>query len=304
LWLQQYTANLANAAFGLAGQQYQPFPGPTVAAPSPLTQQSWQMAQNNVGNYNPFLQRAGALTQQAAQPLTAADINQYMNPYMGDVVKGIESNLNTNLQQNVLPGITSQFVSAGQSRSPQEMQAANQAAYLNQQAIGQQVGQALNTGYQGALSAAQNQQQMEQRAGAQLGTLGALTQQLGTGDIAQIAAAGQAQDTLSQANINAALNQFYQQQQWPYQQLGFASNIVRGLPVSQNTQYSNLTYPPGGSTYAPSPLAALGGSLGALSAVGGLGYRRGGSVDAHRSRRHARGLPRGGGALTSAAQVA
>lgn len=272
LWQQQYAYNLANAATNLADTPYTPFPGPTVATPSGATTQAEKMAVSNAGNYQPFQQQAGALTAASAQPLTASQINQYMNPYENQVVGGIESALNTNLQQNVLPGVQNSFVSAGQSKSPQEMQATNNALYMNQQAVGQQVGSALETGYQGALSAAQAQQGREATAGAQMGTLGALQQQEGVTDVGQVAAAGQTIDANHQANINSAINQFTQQQQWPYQQVGFASNILHGLPTGSTTQ--SVTQP-SSTYYSPSPLATIAGTA---SAAGALGLRRGGHV--------------------------
>jgi hypothetical protein len=275
LWLQDYTYNLANAASNLASTPYQAYGGPTVAAPSATTLQAQQLAASNVGNYQPYLQQAGALTQAAGTPLTGQQIQQYMNPFENTVIGGIESSLNTNLNQNVLPGIQDRFVTAGQSRSPQEMQATNNAVYQNQQAIGQQVGSALETGYNGALQEANAQQTAQQQAGAQLGTLGSLTQALGQGDVASLAASGQQQDTLAQNNINAAMNAFYQQQQYPYQQLGFASNIIRGLPVNTNQQTSGVTYQNSG--YTASPLASLG-----QLALGSGVLARGGRVSKRR----------------------
>lgn len=91
-------------------------------------------------------------------------------------------------------------------------------------------------------------------------------------DTGQLAAAGQAQDTVNQANINAALNNFYAQQQWPYQNLGFASNIIRGLPVNTNQQTVGTTY---NVPYQASPLSQfLGLTLGGAS----LGLKKGGPV--------------------------
>lgn len=282
-WQDEASYNLGNAAMGLAGQSYNPFPGPTVAAPSAATQQAEQMAVGNVGSYQPYLQQAGALTAASGKAITPGQINSYMNPFMNQVVGGIESNLNTNLNQNVLPGVQDRFVSAGQSRSPQEMQATNNAVYQNQQAIGQAVGGVLNSGYQGALSAAENQQQQEGRAGAQLGTLGQLTQQLGQGDVGSVAAAGQTIDSNNQANLNAAQNQFNQQQQWPWQQLQLASGIINGLPVSTTGSTSGATVNQQGYTASPlaqlGGLASLGSGLGNLfgGSSGGYSYSNGGS---------------------------
>ena len=265
LWMQQSEYNLANAAQQLAQQPYQQFRGPQVASPSGQTKQAWQLAGQNVGNWNPYLQQAASLTGQAAAPITAADISTFMNPYESYVTGA----LNKNLMDNILPGVQSQFVSAGQAASPQQAQIAGQAVYNTQQAAGQ----ALAQNYAGALSALQQQRAQEQAAGAQYGQLGQTTAQLGATDVSQLAAAGQGQDVLSQANINAALNNWQQQQQWPYQQLGFASDIVRGLPVQTSTSTQGTYYP---QAYGASPFAAaLGGAQAGSS--GGL-FAEGGAV--------------------------
>lgn len=394
LWLQDYTYGLAGAAQNLASQPYTQFPGPQVASPSDATQQSWNMALGNVGNYQPALNNAATATYYGSLPtdvgninapspinfsqlnapspvnfspvgtpstinassLSGSDIQKYMNPYMDQVIGGLTSASNNNLFQNVLPSVQDRFVSAGQSRSPQEMQSTNNAVYQSQQALDQAIGGALNTGYQGALSTAQQQQAQQlqtqlqqqgvglgvaeqnqslglqnaqqqqgfqtafqqqqqqlglstaeqqqgvglgvqqqnqtlalqqqqanraaqQAAGAQYGQIGALTQQLGAADTGQVAAAGQAQDVNSQANINAALNNFYAQQQWPYQNLTYASNIIRGQAEPSNTQQVGLQYNPG-QTYSASPLSSFIGTTLGASALGtaATSLKKGGRV--------------------------
>lgn len=404
LWLQQYTANLAGAASNVASQQYQPYTGPQVAQPSADTQNAWNLTNQNLGNYQPALAQANALTAQAGQPIQtpgaiqsptpisagtintpgaitaptiqapneittnpitanaigASDIEKYMNPYQDQVIGALRRASNENLFTDILPNLQDRFVSAGQSRSPQEMQATNNAVYKSQSALDNAIAGSLQSGYTGALNTAAQQQgfltnlaqqqqsqdlalrqqqqgfrtgveqqqqgfqtglaerqqaqnlglQQQQQAlrtalaqqqqaqdlalrqqqqslglnvaqgnraaaqtaGAQAGQLGALTQQLGAADAGQLAASGQAQDTVNQAHVNAALNNFYAQQQWPYQNLGFASNIIRGLPVNTNQQTVGQTY---NAQYSPSPLSQfVGTTLGASA----LGLKDGGRV--------------------------
>lgn len=277
-WLQAYVYNLANAAQGLAGSPYTPYTGQKVATPSAATQQSWGMATGNVGNWQPNLGYADAYTASAGAPITGDDIGRFFNPYTDKVIGGLTDASNRNLFNTVLPRIQSQFVSAGQSRSPQEMQFTADALRGSQDSLNNAIAGAQQTGWQGALNAAMQGKQMQQTAGAQIGQLGALRQQLGAADTGQVAAAGQAQDTVNQTNVNSALNDWYAQQQWPYQNLGFASNIIRGLPVNTNTQTVGMA-PAGSTSYAASPLSSfLGASLGARS----LGYRQGGEVTRRR----------------------
>ena len=295
LWYQQYLWNLANTATNVAGQAYTPFPGQQVATPSGDTQQSWQMAAGNTGNYMPALNAATGMTSAAAAPIGADQINQYMSPYTNDVVHGLQTAANKNLFENQLPRIQSQFVSAGQAASPQQAQQYNDALYQSNQALDYATAQALQSGYGGALNTAVQEQNNMRTAGAQMGTLGSLTQQLGASDTGMVASAGQSQDAINQANINASLNNFYTQQNWPYQNLAFASNVVRGQNIPTNTQQVGTTYAPA-SAYTASPLSTfVGTALGASALSNGsnsgsrsLGLRDGGRVRHGALRRYAK----------------
>lgn len=269
LWLQQFTANLGSAATGLASQPYSQFPGPQVAAPSAATTQAQQMALQNVGDYQPDLTTAQQMTNAGSTPLTSGAINQYLNPYTSNVIGGLQSASNYNLINNQLPAISSQFVGAGQAASPQMAQADNNALYNSNQALDQATAGALASGYNSATQTAEQQQALQLQGGAQQGQLGALTQQLGGYDVGQVAASGQSQDTQNQANINAAMNNFYSQQQWPYQNLAYASNIIRGQPVASNT-YTVGLQPASSSSYTASPLSAfIGTTLGGSALLNG-----------------------------------
>jgi hypothetical protein len=271
-WLQEQTYNASNAAFNLANQPYTPYPGQEVAPPSPATTASWQMAQNNVGSYKPDLAQAGALTQAAGTPVSEQDISNYLNPYTKDVTGALARLAGQNLSENLLPSVNDTFIKNGSFGGSQDSEFNNRAVRDTQASLLNAQAGALQQGYQGALTAAQAQKAQEGSVGAQFGQLGALGTQLGAADVSQVAGAGQAQDTLAQQNINASMNNFQQQQQWPYQNLAFASNIIHGLPVGSTTQTAGLTTP---SSYAPSPLAS---GLGTYALSNGLKMRRGGRV--------------------------
>lgn len=264
LWLQQSIFNSINAATNAASQPYTPFPGPQVAAPSDNTQHAWDLAGQNVGNYQPFMDQAGALTAAGGAPVSSGDISTFLNPYE----KYVTGALNRNLMDNILPSVQDKFVSAGQSRSPQEAQITSNSIRGTQEAVGEAMAQ----NYQGALGALQADRSRQLGAGSQFGQLGALRAQLGAGDIASLGTAGGQQDAYSQANINAALNNFNNQQQYPQQQISWLSNIIRGLPSAGQTQQTvGQTYP---GAYGPSPYATV---LGAYQ-QNQSGLRRGGAV--------------------------
>jgi hypothetical protein len=91
-------------------------------------------------------------------------------------------------------------------------------------------------------------------AGVQAG-LGQKAQALGLTGAAATEAVGAEQQAMNQKNLDLAYQDFQTQTQYPEQQLGFLSNIVRGLPSGGATQAQSGTSM--GSTYSASPLASL-----------------------------------------------
>lgn len=295
--MQDYVSGTANAASNLAGTPYTPYPGPQLATPSPQTSASWNLAGSNVGAWQPAVGQGAALTNAAATPISQDQINSYFDPYASAVTGAIQNLGNQNLTQNILPGLNNSFTSAGQFGSPQNQEGVSQAVKGTQQAELNAEAQPLMQGYQGAIQTALAEQQAQQTGGAQLGQLGALTSTLGAQDVGTLAASGNAQDTLAQANINSAISNFQNQVQWPYQNVQYASNIIRGLPTTSTpttTQTVGTAYP---SAYQPSPLATFASTAGGLSA---LGVRKGGHIQRGMLERYARG----GGALSRYARAA
>lgn len=148
-------------------------------------------------------------------------------------------------QQNLAARLGVQQLGATQSL---EAQRANQAALLQAQQLAEQSRQyGAGLGLQGAQAATQ--------AGATLGQLG-IGQQQQAIDLAKaqeaFGAMGQAE---RQKAMDIAYQDFIQQQQYPYKQLGFMSDILRGS--------ANLAATGGKTIYEPPPSLA--------SQVGGLG---------------------------------
>ena len=103
-------------------------------------------------------------------------------------------------------------------------------------------------------------------AGAQLGQLGATQQGADIARQNQMATMGGQQQALEQQKINQAIQDYGIQQQYPQMQLGFMSNMLRGLPMESM----------GRQTYQapPNALAQLGGlgtsALGIYGMSGGF----------------------------------
>jgi hypothetical protein len=93
-----------------------------------------------------------------------------------------------------------------------------------------------------------------------------------------MSAMGAQQQALEQQKINQAIQDYATQQQYPQMQLGFMSNMLRGLPMQAQTTQGYQAAP-----NALSQIAGLGtagvGAYGLGKAVGA--FKQGGKVDSN-----------------------
>ena len=195
-----------------------------VAGLGSLEQQGIQSAQTTgvgAGSVNQGI----STIQGAAAPVGAQQISQYLNPYQSYVTN--EIGRQGQMMQNKL-GATA--VGAGAFGGGREgvQQAELQGRILSN------MGQAQAQGFNTALGAAQNQQQIGLRAGQQLGQMGQLQQQMAQGDIQQLMAAGGVQRQLAQQVLDAQRQSTLQQQYEPYQRAEFLSNLYAAGPKSSS----------------------------------------------------------------------
>jgi hypothetical protein len=284
---------------------YMQYQGERVAQFSPLQQQSYQNAA--LMQSQPQLQDATALAGQAGlgalntqytfkpSDFTSANIQGMMNPYMQGVVE--------RQQQDA----ARQAAIAGQA---QQAQAARSGAFggsgdylMRAQAAGnlaRQKGdiqaQGLNNAYNQAMQQYNAQNQLnaqQQQFGAGLGLQGLQTALSGAQGLGQL---GQQQYTQNMG-INALQNQYGLQQQaqiqkdidtkyqdflnyqnYPYKQLGFMSDIIRGAPLTQTGSAVYQAPPSTAQNIASLGLGAAG--ISKLFANGGVATSKGGGLGA------------------------
>lgn len=267
---------------GFQPMQEQAFGAAQNLQPSMLGAQAGQMAGAatygalNTG-YNPY--QTGQFTSQAA--------SQYMNPY---------------LEQAMAPQLREAQRASEMQKQGEQARAVQQGAFggsrqgiveaERQRNLGMLQGDIRAKGYQSAFDQAQQQfareQQLQEQSrqyGAGLGMQGLQTALQGAGMMGTLGGQqfGQAKDVIGlqstlgaqqQAQQQAGLTQNYQdflnQQRYPYQQLEFMSNILRGTPMGTvNTLY-------GGQPNTLGQLAGIGAGL-----YGTFGKAEGGSVSSY-----------------------
>ena len=228
----------------------------------------------------------------ATYDFTPESYQEFMDPYMEDVIQrqyqdiadqgmkqraqlgagAVSSGAFGGSRQGVAEAELAKGVMEQQARTGAQLrsQGFQQASNLAQQAAQQQAAQ--------RLSQAQLTGQLGQTTGAlgaqigQLGTatagLGQLGQQMGVQDVNTLLGIGSLEQGQSQKALDIARANALAEQALPYQQVGFMSDIFRGVPSLQQT-YSTTTSP-GPST--GSQLLGLGlAGLGAVGQAGGFG---------------------------------
>ncbi len=178
------------------------------------------------------------------------NISQFYNPYQSYVLD--EINRQASMAQNQL---SAQAVQSGAFGGGRE---GVQRAEQERARLGA-VGQAQQQGFQTALGAAQNQQQIGLQAGQQLGQLGVQQQAMSQADINQLMASGGLQRQLTQQALDAERQTALQRATEPLQRVEFLSNVYAAGPKST----SGITAATAPTT---SPLAqSLGSGLGAYA---------------------------------------
>ena len=247
-WAKPYAQDVLSkgkAVTDVSQNPYQAYGGERVAGFTPLQQQA----------------QTGAANIQTGPQGFQQDVGGYMNPYMNQILAPRLAEAN---RQYDISGMqaNSQATQAGAFGGGR--QALLQAENERNRNMGLQsiYGQGLDT----AFSNAQNQ--YNQGFNQNVQTLG-LQNQLGGQQQAQV-----------QRGLDTGYQDFLTQKNYPYQQLSYMANLVRGTPMGMNTQSQVYQAPPS----TAQTIGALGaGAIGAsrlFGAEGGItsAYADGGSV--------------------------
>jgi hypothetical protein len=244
LALYDEAANLAKNKVNIPGIQVAPISGLEKAGIA-------QAGQTGVG--------AGTVTGgigafQGAQQTAAAgpNIAQFLNPYQAYVTN--EIGRQGMIAQNQL---NSSAIDAGAFGGGRQ---GVQQAELQKRTL-EAMGQAQAQGFQTALGAAQNQQQLATQtqlaAGQGLGQLGAQQQAMSLADINAQMQAGAVQRGIGQQALDAQRATQLQREYEPYQRLEFMKGIMTNLPTTQSTLTSSTA--PGANPLAQAVGTGLSG---------------------------------------------
>jgi hypothetical protein len=277
---EEFLADIFASAKALTGEGTQmPFAKQQVEGLSEGQRQAISGALSGVGAFQPFLQQGSAAVGQGIMGAQGADYTptsyqQFMDPFTEDVIRQTEQDI---LRQGAQQQNQARASAVGAGAFGGSRQAVMQGE------IGRNIGDQLarttsqlrSQGFQQAQAAAQqaaNQQLRQAQLTGQLGVsqagLGQLGQQLGVQDINTLLGIGGLQQQQGQRELDVARANTLAEQALPFQQIGFMSDIFRGVPALQQT--TSQTRTPGPSR--GSQLLGLGiAGLGAIGSAGGFG---------------------------------
>ena len=275
---EQFLADLFASAKALTGEGTQmPFAEQELADLSQGQKQAILNAFSGVGAFQPFLQQGSEAVKQGIAGAQGASFDptsyqQFMDPYMEDVIARTQQDIADKGRQQQNQAQASAVGSGAFGGSRQAvLQGQIAADTMDQQA--RTGAQLRSAGFQQAQNLAQqqaNQQLRQAQLAGQLGVsqagLGQLGQQMGVQDINTLLGIGGLQQQQDQRALDVARANTLAEQALPYQQIGFMSDIFRGVPALQQT-YSTTTTPGPSRT---SQLLGLG-----IAGLGAAGQARG-----------------------------
>lgn len=268
-YAKPYVERMLGKAEAYSETPYQPYGGQRIAEFSPMQQQGFQAAANlapaqqlGVGTQLAGLGGLGSLGagQQYAQQAT----NPYaMQAYMSPYIEGaLAPQMREAARQSAMLGQQNQAQAVQQGAFGGARTGIVEAE--RQRNLAQQQQDIYGRGMQSAFDAARQAQQFGADLGlrgyGQAGQLASTLGQLGQtqfnqqqGAMQAQLAAGAQQQGLEQQKLTQQYQDFLSQRGYPQQQLSFMSDILRGIPLSQQTQ-QQYTAPPS----MTSQLAGLG----------------------------------------------
>ena len=284
-YAKPYVETMLGKTQALTEQPYQAYGGQRIAGFSPMQEQAFQ----GVGKLGPA-QQLGTATQMAGLAgLGSMQAGQRYNQMATDPY-ATQAFMSPYIQNALAPQMQEAARQSAMQGQQSQAQAVQQGAFggsrsgiveaERQRNLGTLQNQIYGTGMQNAFQAAQQAQQFGANLGLQgMGQAGQMASTLGQLGQTQF---GQQKDILNaQMNVGAQqqglqqqqLAQQYQdfqnQRQYPYQQLGFMSDMLRGLPLGQQAQTMYQAPPTAAQTALSLGLGAAGAKQAGLFAGGG-----------------------------------
>ena len=246
-WYQQAQQTIAGAGAQVAGQDYQTYQGPRVAALTPDQLNAAQIQRNVASGTQPDPSQLQGGINYGLSQFDPNEVQKYMSPYTSGVINEIGRLGQQNLTENVIPSVNSTFTGAGQFGSDRNTEFLQRGIRDNSyNTLGQQ-SQALQAAETGALT---QYNQWHQNAIPNATSAA----NLATTQAGALNTYGSQEQAQGQNNLNMAYQDFQNQTQYPQQQLNWYANLTNGqnMPAASSTTSTQQAFLPSGLQTAAS----------------------------------------------------
>ena len=272
---------------------YIPYEGATLA-PFTAEEEAAQVGLAGlVGTQQPFIDESLGLTRAQTQAFTPEIAQQFMSPYQRAVTDIEKREAQRVFERDVQPSLEAKAIQQGGGMSGLGTRAALEASEAQREQgrlLADIEARGLQSAFQDARSAFEQQKTREANAAAAIGRAGAETFKSGLAEQGVLQTVGEEKRDLAQSALDEEYFKFLEEREFPQQRLSEYSGFVYGNPLNRiPTQSTNTT----GTPFQPSfgrQLLGIGSTLGSAF----LGSNTGSNIFAK-----AVGLAKGGGGIAS-----
>ena len=272
---------------------YIPYEGATLA-PFTAEEEAAQVGLAGlVGTQQPFIDESLGLTRAQTQAFTPEIAQQFMSPYQRAVTDIEKREAQRVFERDVQPSLEAKAIQQGGGMSGLGTRAALEASEAQREQgrlLADIEARGLQSAFQDARSAFEQQKAREANAAAAIGRAGAETFKSGLAEQGVLQTVGEEKRDLAQSALDEEYFKFLEEREFPQQRLSEYSGFVYGNPLNRiPTQSTNTT----GTPFQPSfgrQLLGIGSTLGSAF----LGSNTGSNIFAK-----AVGLAKGGGGIAS-----
>jgi len=232
-WHANAWEQLYNRGNELSQQPYTPFEQPRIAGFSADQTNAMDMVRNNVGIGTPTLDSAITTAQGAVQAPTQAGIQQFMNPYDNLVTNSILDEL-VRRNQVAAQGDAATAVRAGAFGGDRFGLVESERNRNLNQVMGDVLSQRGAANFAQALDQVNKQQAIGLQGAGLLSNLAGNQQSMATNDATTLMGIGTLQQGQEQQNLDLNFADFQAQQKFPYDNIKFLSDLLRGTPSAQS----------------------------------------------------------------------
>jgi hypothetical protein len=244
---------------------YIPYEGATLAPFTAEEEAAQAGLAGLVGTQQPFIDESLGLTRAQTQAFTPEIAQQFMSPYQRAVTDIEKREAQRVFERDVQPSLEAKAIQQGGGMSGLGTRAALEASEAQREQgrlLADIEARGLQSAFQDARSAFEQQKAREANAAAAIGRAGAETFKSGLAEQGVLQTVGEEKRDLAQSALDEEYFKFLEEREFPQQRLSEYSGFVYGNPLNRiPTQTSNTT----GTPFQPSfgrQLLGIGSTLG------------------------------------------